>query len=230
MCASCAACVPRTRCAGRDMARAALRAGPPSRRVTPRRGRATPSRAQMEREHGGKTCVKTDDVSIEVESVDGSFPFAFDSVFSPESTQAEVFDTVRPLIDDVLGGYNATIFAYGQTGSGKVRAAPAFPLDPLPPRARARRAVGREGEHRRRGALARARARGVCVDASGSLGRPAVMIDARSLNALALASARAPRPSRCKGRPSTAMTSVSSRARCTNCSRALRAPTRTSSL
>ena len=162
MCASCAACVPRTRCAGRDMARAALRAGPPSRRVTPRRGRATPSRAQMEREHGGKTCVKTDDVSIEVESVDGSFPFAFDSVFSPESTQAEVFDTVRPLIDDVLGGYNATIFAYGQTGSGKVRAAPAFPLDPLPPRARARRAVGREGEHRRRGALARARARCVC--------------------------------------------------------------------
>jgi kinesin family protein 5 len=36
------------------------------------------------------------------------------------STQAEVFEyTAVPLIQDVLNGYNATIFAYGQTGTGK---------------------------------------------------------------------------------------------------------------
>jgi kinesin family member 5 len=40
-------------------------------------------------------------------------------MFSPESTQADVFETIQPLIADVLAGYNATVFAYGQTGTGK---------------------------------------------------------------------------------------------------------------
>ena len=35
-------------------------------------------------------------------------------------SQEEVFlESVYPLIDDVLNGYNATVFAYGQTGTGK---------------------------------------------------------------------------------------------------------------
>lgn len=47
--------------------------------------------------------------------------FTFDRVFAPGSTQEEVYETVaRPTIDDVLAGFNGTIFAYGQTGSGKV--------------------------------------------------------------------------------------------------------------
>lgn len=41
-------------------------------------------------------------------------------VFGPDSQQERVYDTVaRAAIDDVLLGYNATIFAYGQTGAGK---------------------------------------------------------------------------------------------------------------
>ena len=36
------------------------------------------------------------------------------------SKQADVFDySIRPTVDDILNGYNGTVFAYGQTGAGK---------------------------------------------------------------------------------------------------------------
>ncbi|XP_010537450.1 PREDICTED: kinesin-like protein KIN-14G isoform X2 [Tarenaya hassleriana] len=50
---------------------------------------------------------------------DGLRQFRFNKVYSPASTQAEVFSDVKPLIRSVLDGYNVCIFAYGQTGSGK---------------------------------------------------------------------------------------------------------------
>ncbi|KAG6972103.1 hypothetical protein JG688_00004121 [Phytophthora aleatoria] len=45
--------------------------------------------------------------------------FAFDQVFGPHSTQAEVYTQVEPLVSSFTDGYNACIMAYGQTGSGK---------------------------------------------------------------------------------------------------------------
>ncbi|KAL4420520.1 hypothetical protein ABPG75_010176 [Micractinium tetrahymenae] len=45
--------------------------------------------------------------------------FEFDSVFSGEATQEEVFDEVWPLIRSCADGYNVCLLAYGQTGSGK---------------------------------------------------------------------------------------------------------------
>ncbi len=34
--------------------------------------------------------------------------------------QSEIFDcTAKGLIEEIIDGYNGTIFAYGQTGSGK---------------------------------------------------------------------------------------------------------------
>ena len=42
--------------------------------------------------------------------------FAFDRVFGPRSSQDDLFDFVKPSIEAVSRGFNATIFAYGQTG------------------------------------------------------------------------------------------------------------------
>ncbi len=46
--------------------------------------------------------------------------FTYDTVLGQESTQADVFEAAgRPIADNCVAGYNATIFAYGQTGAGK---------------------------------------------------------------------------------------------------------------
>uniref|UniRef100_A0A3Q2Y5U3 Kinesin-like protein n=1 Tax=Hippocampus comes TaxID=109280 RepID=A0A3Q2Y5U3_HIPCM len=46
--------------------------------------------------------------------------FTFDAVYDGNSKQRDLYDeSVRPLIDSVLAGFNGTIFAYGQTGTGK---------------------------------------------------------------------------------------------------------------
>ena len=46
--------------------------------------------------------------------------FFFDRVLSPGALQAETYDEVaRPVVQDVIDGFNGVIMAYGQTGSGK---------------------------------------------------------------------------------------------------------------
>lgn len=46
--------------------------------------------------------------------------YGFDRVFSQAADQSMIFeDTVRPILEEMLAGYNCTIFAYGQTGTGK---------------------------------------------------------------------------------------------------------------
>ncbi|CAI5722136.1 unnamed protein product [Hyaloperonospora brassicae] len=66
-------------------------------------------------------CVFTDNVAIEVKVSEGNAQhFAFDHVFGEEDNQKTVFESVaRPVVQDIMDGYNATIFAYGQTSSGK---------------------------------------------------------------------------------------------------------------
>ena len=45
--------------------------------------------------------------------------YNFDSVFGPDSTQEQIFDETKRLVQSAIDGYNVCIFAYGQTGSGK---------------------------------------------------------------------------------------------------------------
>lgn len=46
--------------------------------------------------------------------------FTFDRSFGQDSNQVTVYQSVvAPLIEEVLAGYNCTVFAYGQTGTGK---------------------------------------------------------------------------------------------------------------
>jgi len=46
--------------------------------------------------------------------------FTFDFIFDKEANQEEIYlNTSKLLLEEVLEGFNATIFAYGATGSGK---------------------------------------------------------------------------------------------------------------
>lgn len=46
--------------------------------------------------------------------------FTFDKVFGPKSQQRSLYDqAIVPIVNEVLEGFNCTIFAYGQTGTGK---------------------------------------------------------------------------------------------------------------
>ncbi|KAJ8570630.1 hypothetical protein K7X08_037602 [Anisodus acutangulus] len=46
--------------------------------------------------------------------------FTFDKVFGPSAQQRDLYDqAIIPIVNEVLEGFNCTIFAYGQTGTGK---------------------------------------------------------------------------------------------------------------
>ncbi|KAJ2721046.1 hypothetical protein GGI07_004236 [Coemansia sp. Benny D115] len=46
--------------------------------------------------------------------------YRYDGVFGPKATQEDVYEKiVSPILNEVMQGYNCTIFAYGQTGTGK---------------------------------------------------------------------------------------------------------------
>ena len=57
--------------------------------------------------------------------------FTFDSVYDWNSEQEAIFtETAFPIINNVMQGYNGTIFAYGQTGTGKTFTISGVPKDP----------------------------------------------------------------------------------------------------
>ncbi|KAK4134137.1 kinesin-domain-containing protein [Trichocladium antarcticum] len=76
---------------------------------------------RIEIESGGQPIVKfdgQDTCSIDSREAQGSF--TFDRVFDMSCMQADIFDfSIKPTVDDILNGYNGTVFAYGQTGAGK---------------------------------------------------------------------------------------------------------------
>ena len=81
---------------------------------------------QKERDKGGQPCITFPpgaETECEVDCSSKGFGikrFTFDKIFHPDSTQIEVFEHMgRPVVDDVIKGYNGTILAYGQTSSGK---------------------------------------------------------------------------------------------------------------
>jgi hypothetical protein len=57
--------------------------------------------------------------------------FTFDSVYDWNSEQETLFaETAYPICENVVQGYNGTIFAYGQTGTGKTWTITGVPKDP----------------------------------------------------------------------------------------------------
>lgn len=60
------------------------------------------------------------DDSCNIETRDFNGSFTFDRVFDMNCHQEDVFNySFKQNVDDLMKGYNGTVFAYGQTGSGK---------------------------------------------------------------------------------------------------------------
>ncbi|XP_046684016.1 kinesin-like protein KLP2 isoform X1 [Homalodisca vitripennis] len=61
-----------------------------------------------------------DNVTIKADSGKNPKTLPFDKVFNETASQKRVYETVvKPLVKEVLQGYNCTVFAYGQTSTGK---------------------------------------------------------------------------------------------------------------
>ncbi|KUJ17211.1 kinesin-domain-containing protein [Mollisia scopiformis] len=76
---------------------------------------------RTEIEVGGQPIVEFEsEDTCKLDSKEASGSFTFDRVFDMNSRQKDVFDfSIKPTVDDILNGYNGTVFAYGQTGAGK---------------------------------------------------------------------------------------------------------------
>ena len=79
----------------------------------------------------------TDEFTLNCEAKNGQMKaFTYDSVFGANSTQEEVFEDTKRLVQSAVDGYNVCIFAYGQTGSGKTYTIHGEPTNPgVTPRA-----------------------------------------------------------------------------------------------
>lgn len=78
----------------------------------------------LEQREGGRIIVEIDEeTGTNVKLTSSSDPpggFNFDRAFGIQTNQQEIFEYgVRGIVDEVMAGYNGTVFAYGQTGSGK---------------------------------------------------------------------------------------------------------------
>ncbi|BDD63715.1 Kinesin heavy chain, variant 3 [Monascus purpureus] len=76
---------------------------------------------KVELASGGSTIVDFESPqSCVINSKEGSGSFTFDRIFPMDSRQSDIFEfSIRSTVDDILNGYNGTVFAYGQTGAGK---------------------------------------------------------------------------------------------------------------
>ncbi|XP_026725612.1 kinesin-like protein KIF3A [Trichoplusia ni] len=82
---------------------------------------------QREKLDGSYSCVSVDGVNNTVavtrNNVTPQEPprvYAYDAVFDSNTSQMDIYvQTASPIVEQVLKGYNGTIFAYGQTGTGK---------------------------------------------------------------------------------------------------------------
>lgn len=82
---------------------------------------------QREKMDGAYHCVSVDSVNgtvavsrINVTPLEPPRVYAYDAVYDSITSQMDIYvQTASPIVEQVLKGYNGTIFAYGQTGTGK---------------------------------------------------------------------------------------------------------------
>ncbi|KAI1470236.1 kinesin-domain-containing protein [Daldinia caldariorum] len=76
---------------------------------------------KIELASGGEPIVTFDGPdTCTLNSAEATGTFTFDRVFNMQGRQVDIFEySIKPTVDDILNGYNGTVFAYGQTGAGK---------------------------------------------------------------------------------------------------------------
>ncbi|KAI0140112.1 kinesin-domain-containing protein [Hypoxylon sp. NC0597] len=76
---------------------------------------------KVELASGGEPIVTFDGPdTCTLNSAEATGSFTFDRVFDMQGKQKDIFEySIKPTVDDILNGYNGTVFAYGQTGAGK---------------------------------------------------------------------------------------------------------------
>ncbi|KAG8528141.1 Kinesin heavy chain [Bacidia gigantensis] len=79
-----------------------------------------PNKAELAASGADSVVTFDSEETCSINSSEASGDFTFDRVFDTSSRQTDIFDySIRSTVDDILNGYNGTVFAYGQTGAGK---------------------------------------------------------------------------------------------------------------
>ena len=74
--------------------------------------------SQKEIEKGDREAIEAvDEFNVSLKNVKNLN--SYDAVFGPESTQDQVFEDTKRMVQSAVDGYNVCILAYGATGSGK---------------------------------------------------------------------------------------------------------------
>lgn len=64
--------------------------------------------------------VMVDDLEVDKQKRNSPKQYLYDLVLGEDSSQEAVYEgTTKSLVQDIIDGYNATVFAYGATGAGK---------------------------------------------------------------------------------------------------------------
>ncbi|GAM17301.1 hypothetical protein SAMD00019534_004760 [Acytostelium subglobosum LB1] len=77
---------------------------------------------KIELAQGGCSIVEVNDgLTVNIKGNEGAnHSFTFDRIYTEKNSQKDVYDdAAKPVIEDIMQGYNGTIFVYGQTSSGK---------------------------------------------------------------------------------------------------------------
>ena len=89
-----------------------------------------------DKKNGNEVCVSLDKKKSEIfvskpGGDDAPKHFTFDDVYDWTCNQESIYkDCASAIIDNILEGYNGTIFAYGQTGTGKTHTMTGVDKDP----------------------------------------------------------------------------------------------------
>nr|BAN16545.1 ADB2008819 [Acytostelium subglobosum] len=76
---------------------------------------------KIELAQGGCSIIDvSDNQTVNIKGSESNHTFTFDRIYDERNSQKDVYDdAAKPVIEDIMLGYNGTIFVYGQTSSGK---------------------------------------------------------------------------------------------------------------